>query len=105
MLQAPLADCQCLDLRSLPQNCFVAAEVNVGGYDIVQALVVALVVVILDEGPDLAFKVAGEVVIFQQHTVLHSLVPTLYLALGLRVEWRPANMRHFVAFQPLCQIA
>jgi thiamine monophosphate kinase len=60
MLQAPLADCQCLDLRSLPQNCFVAAEVNVGGCDIVQALVVALVVVILDEGPDLAFKVAGE---------------------------------------------
>jgi hypothetical protein len=68
MLQAPLTDCQCLDLCSLPQNCFVAAEVNVGGSDVVQALVVALVVVILDEGPDLVFKVAGEVVISQQHS-------------------------------------
>jgi len=75
MLQAALADCQFLDLLPFPENGFVAPEVDVGRCDVVQALVVALVVIVIDEGPDLAFKVAGQVVILQQNPVLHGLVP------------------------------
>ncbi len=80
MLQATLADCLLLDLFPFPQNGFVAAKVDVGWCDVVQALVVALVVVVFDEGPDLAFKVAGQIVILQKDAVLHGLVPTLDFA-------------------------
>jgi hypothetical protein len=65
MLQAALPDCQCLDLRSLPKNGFVAAKVVVGPCDVVQALVVSLVVVIRDEGPDLAFEVTRHVIVLR----------------------------------------
>lgn len=58
MLQAALVDCLCLGLRPFPQNGFFAAEVDVGWRYVVRALVVALVVVIVDEGPDLAFDFA-----------------------------------------------
>jgi hypothetical protein len=37
-MQAAVTDCQCLDLRSLPKNGFVAPKVDVGGCDVVQAL-------------------------------------------------------------------
>lgn len=47
------------DPFSLFQNGFVSTEVDVGGCDVVQALVVALVVVVVDEGFDLSFEVAG----------------------------------------------
>ena len=60
MLQAALLDCLFFDLFPFSQNGFVAAEVDVGGCDVVQALVVSLVVVIFDEGPDLALKITGQ---------------------------------------------
>jgi len=41
------------------QNGFVATEVDVGGRDVVQALVVTLVIVVIDEGFDLNFEVTG----------------------------------------------
>jgi hypothetical protein len=51
MLQAALLDCLFLDFFLSPKYSFVGAEVDVGGCDVVQALVVSLVVVIFDEGP------------------------------------------------------
>ena len=57
MLQSALADCLFLDLFPFSENGFVATEVYVCGCDVVQALVVTLVVVIFDEGPDLAFEI------------------------------------------------
>jgi len=104
MLQAALADCQFLDLLPFPETGFVAPEVDVGRCDVVQALVVALVVVVIDEGPDLAFKVAGQVVILQQNPVLHGLVPTFDFTLGLWVERRATDMLHVLPFQPCGQI-
>ena len=50
MLQAALSDCLFLDPLSFSQNGFVTAEVDVGRCDVAQALVVALVVVVIDEG-------------------------------------------------------
>ena len=54
MLQAALSDCLFLDLYPFPENGFVATEVDVGRCDVVKALMIALVVVIVDEGPNLA---------------------------------------------------
>ena len=59
MLQAALSDCQFLDLFPFSDDGLAAPEVDVGGCDVVQALVVALVVVVIDEGPDLAFNTNG----------------------------------------------
>ena len=59
MLQAALLDCLFLDFFPFPEYSFVAAEVDVGGCDVVQALVVSLVVVVFDEATDLTFQVAG----------------------------------------------
>ena len=105
MLQAAALDCQFLDLLPFPDDGFVAPEVDVSWCDVVQALVVSLVVVVLDESPDLAFEVAGQIVVFQQNPVLHRLMPALDLALGLRMERSATNMVHLVIFQPFGQIA
>ena len=59
MLQAALLDCPFLDPFPFSKNGFVASEVDVCGCDVVQALVVTLIVVILDECADLAFEITG----------------------------------------------
>jgi len=61
-----------------------ATCVDVGGCQVVQALVIALVIVVPNEGGDLCFKVTGQEVVLQQDAVLEGLMPTLDLALGLR---------------------
>jgi len=55
MLQAALSDCLFLDLFPFSENGFVAAEVDVGGCDVAQSLVISLVVVVIDESLDLTF--------------------------------------------------
>ena len=96
MLQAALLDCPFLDFLPSSDDGFVASEVDVGWCEVVQALVVALIVVIVDECADLTLKVAGLIVVFEQNPVLHRLMPALNFALGLRVQWRTADMRHFL---------
>ena len=55
MLQAAMLDCVFFDLFPLSQYSFVAAEVDVGWCNVVEALMVALVVVVFHEGLDLTF--------------------------------------------------
>ena len=81
-----------------------APEVDVGGCDIVQALMVSLVVVVVYEGCDLSFKITGQEVIFQKNAVLQGLMPALDLALGLRMIGCAAGMLHAFALQPFSQI-
>ena len=50
MDQAPVLNGLCFDFLSFCQDCRVAPEVDVGGGQIAEALVVAVVVVGLDEG-------------------------------------------------------
>ena len=57
---------------------------------------ITLVVVVLDEGFDLAFQIAGQEVVLEQHAVLERLVPAFDLALCLRLEGRTAHMIHAV---------
>ena len=52
MLQAAMLDCVLFDLFPLSQYSFVAAEVDVGWCNVVEALMVALVVVVFHEGLD-----------------------------------------------------
>ena len=43
------------------------------------------VIVMIDEGADLVFEIARQIIVLQQDAVLQGLMPTLDLALGLRV--------------------
>lgn len=84
-MQASRFECLSFDPFPLLQNGFVTTEVDVGRRDVVQALVISLMVVVIDEGFDLSVEVSGQEVVFQQDAVLQCLVPTLDLALALRV--------------------
>jgi len=61
-------------------------------------------VVVRHEGRDVAFEIAGEVVVLKQDAVLERLMPTLDPALGLRVIGGAADVFHFLLIQPLREI-
>jgi hypothetical protein len=66
--------------------------------------VIAVMVVVLDEGGDLAFEIAGQVVVLKQDAILERLMPALDLALGLWVIRGAADVLHFRLIQPLREI-
>ena len=105
MKQVPVFDCLPFDPFSLSQNCVAAPEVDIGRCEVLQAFVVATVIVMLDEGVNLLREIARQIVVFQQDAVLEGLMPALNLALGLRMVWRASNMIHFLIFQPIGQLA
>ena len=104
MLQAPLFDGLSLDPFSLQQDGLAAPEVNVGGGKIVEALVVAPMVVVLDEGGDLGFEIARQEVVFEQDAVLQRLMPALDLALGLGMAGGAMDLVDLVLVQPFAEI-
>ena len=53
----PLEHGFAFDLLSLFQDLLIAPEVDIGGRQVADALVLALVVVMVDEGGDLPFQV------------------------------------------------
>ena len=65
MVQAAVSDGEFFDFFSPFDDGRIPSEVSIGGRDVIQALVVAMVVVMLDEGPDLVFEIAGQVIILQ----------------------------------------
>lgn len=69
-MQAPRFECLLFDPFALFQNGFVTPEVDVGRCDDVDALVVALMIVVVDEGLDLGLKMPRQEVVFQQDAVL-----------------------------------
>ena len=103
MLQAAILDCLFLDLFPFSENVFVTSEVDVCRSDVVQALVIAVVVVVIDEDSDLLFQIAWQVVVFQKNAVLHGLVPAFDLALRLRMEWSATNVLHLLLLHPFCK--
>ena len=62
MQQAAIGDCLSFDPFPFDQNGLAPPEVDVGGGKIVDALVVAAVIVVVDEGGDLGFEIARQVV-------------------------------------------
>jgi len=63
--------------------------------------VIAHVVIVLDEGVDLPFEIAGQVVIVEQNAVLQGLVLALDLSLCLRMIRCPVHMFHALVLEPL----
>ena len=97
-MQAPRVKSLSFDLFTMLKNCFVTPEVEVIGCKVVDALVIALVVVVIDERSDLGFKITRQKVVFQKAATLKCLMPTLNLALSLRIIWPAAKMLHAPVF-------
>ena len=62
-------------------------------------------VVVLDKGGNLRLEIARQLVVFEQDAVPERLMPTLDLALGLRMTWRTAQMLDVSLAKPFRQIA
>ena len=104
MLQATVCDCLALDPFAFEEDGLSASEVDVGRGKIVEALVIAGMVVVRHEGGDLAFEIAGKVVVLKQDAVLERLMPALDLALSLRMIRGAADVFHFLLIQPLREV-
>ena len=59
MLQSSLFDGLAFDPFALKQDGLTASEVDVGRGEVLQALMVAVVIVVIDEAIDLRFELAG----------------------------------------------
>ena len=104
MVQAAVLDGEFLDPFSPFDDGRGAPEVGGGRRDVAEAFVIALVVVMLDEGPDLVFEVTEQVIVLPQHSVFRRLMPAFDLSLGLRMEWSTTDMIHALGAEPLGQI-
>lgn len=69
-----------------------SAEVDVGSREIVDALMIANVAIVLDEGVDLSFEIAGQILVFEQDAVFQGLMPALDLPFGLTMMRSPTHM-------------
>ena len=82
VMQAPGFDNLSFDPFSLFQDGLTPSEVDIGRGQIIDALVIAVVVVVIHEGFNAGLKISGEEVVFQQDAVLQGLVPSFNLTLG-----------------------
>ena len=105
MVQAAVLDGLFLDLFSPFDDGGVTPVVSVGGCDVTNALMVTPVVVMIDEGADLVFEIAWQIIVLQQNAVLQGLMPTLDLALGLRVIGCATDVAHTLVLEPFGQVA
>ena len=105
MLQTPVLDGRSFDPVPCQQDGLAAPEVDIGGREVIQALVVAPVVVVLDEDAELGFEITGQIIVRQQDPVLEGLVPALDLALGLGRVRCATDMLHALIIEPFGQVA
>ena len=97
--------CEAFDPFSLPEDFRAASEADVSWGEIAQALVIAAIVIVLDEGGDLRLQLSWKILVLQADSVLERLMPALDFALRLRMARRAADMIHVVIAEPCCQIA
>src|SRR5208337_4233698 len=100
------AICNCLSFYPFPfdQNGLAPPEIDVGGGQIADALVIAQVIVVSDEDLDLSFEFAWQVIVLEQDTVLERLMPALDLALGHRMIRRATDVPDILAIEPFGQV-
>ena len=77
MQQAAILDCFAFDPFSFQQDGLTAPEVDVGRGKIVDALVIAPVVVVSDEPIDLGFEFTWQIIVLEQDAVFERLMPAL----------------------------
>ncbi len=104
MVQAALFDGVSFDPFAFEHYGLATSEVDVCRGEIVEALVVSAMIAMLHEGRDLRFKVFLEEVVFQQDAVLERLVPTLDLALRLRMARSAVGLIDLLFLQPFPEI-
>ena len=104
MLQAAISDCVSFDPFSFHQDGLGTSEVDVSRCEIGQALMIAAMVVVIDEGVDPGLEVAGQLIVLKQDAVLERLMPALDLALSLRVVGRAADVTHIAFVQPFGEV-
>ena len=102
--QAAIGDCLSFDPFPFDQNGLAPSEVDVGWRQIADAFVIAQVIVVNDEGLDLGFEIARQVIVLEQDTVLERLMPALDLALGHRMIRRATDVLHVLAVEPFRQV-
>lgn len=94
MKQAALSDGFAFDPFPFQHDDVAAPEVDIGGCEIADALVVSTVIVVIDEAGNLPLEIARQEVVFEQDAVLQRLVPALDLALGLGMTGCTARVIH-----------
>ena len=104
MVQAAVLDGLQFDASPFSQDGFATAKIDVGRGEVADALVVAMVVVLVDEGGDGGFQFPFEEVVFEQDAVFQGLVPAFDFALGLGMHRRAANMFHALVLEVFGQI-
>ena len=100
-MQTTFRKCVSFNPFSIGQYVLAAPKVDISWCHVVQAFMVSLMVVVIDEPLDLLLQVTGQEVVFQQYSVLQCLMPAFDLALGLWVIWRTANMTHTIVAEPV----
>ena len=103
MLQATVCDGGPLDAVSFGEDRLGSSKIDVSGCEVVDALVIADVIVVLDEGGDLLLEISGQVVVVEQNAVLQGLMPALDLSLGLWMIRGAAYMLHAFVLDPMPQ--
>jgi hypothetical protein len=81
VLSTTLLDGAALDVLSPLEDALASAEVDVSGREVVQALVIAAMIVVLDEVGDSPLEITGEVVVLEQDSAFQREVPALDLSL------------------------
>ena len=79
MLQAPVFGGASFEPLSLQQDGLAASNIDAGGGEVVSALVLAPVIVILDDGLNVGFEHTRQKVVFQQVPILQGLLPSSFL--------------------------
>lgn len=101
MQHTALLDGLGFDLLSAFEDGFVPAQADVGRCETAQALVIAMMVVVHDEGRHGLLERPGQVIILEQDAVLHGQVPALDLALCLRMSQSATDVIHALAGEPV----
>jgi hypothetical protein len=81
-----------------------SAEIDIGRAKLLQALVVAVVDVVLDQGFDLRHELAKQIIVLQQDAALQHLASALDLALGQRRAGRSTDMQGMLLAEPSGQV-
>ena len=87
--QAAIREGLTRDPRLLLEGSFAAAELDVGGGEVAEALASASVVIVFVKGGDPRLQFARQVGVFEQYAVVERLMPAPDLALRLRMVGAP----------------
>ena len=105
MLQAPIFEGLSVDPLALLDDGLCPVEVDIGWRDVVQALEIALTVVMPDERFGLWSDIAGQEVVFQQDAVLQCQMPAFDLTMWMGRHQGTARMAHLLDFDVFRQFA